>query len=425
MAIDPNIALGVRPVQIADPMEQYGKVLTLRGLVNQGAVQDMQLRELEDKEKTRNTLRDVVKNAGRMEDVPSALMAAGLPTEALAFQKNLTEQKKTGLEVTDLQGKIDERGWKLEKDRTTAFAQGLTAPLVKYKELVGNGMPAEVARQTVQPLYESAAATLRGSRLFTEQQMQGLPAQFDPQWTEGNLMRTMDYDKVLDNIRGDAQFAETMRNNKRQNELTAAGQSQQMTIAQMTDKRQREANAVSAATANLQQQKLNLELQQAGSQKEGAVASFNTALTTLDRLVGNGKKPNEEGYIGPHPGLSAAVGAGVGKTLLPFVGPIPGTDRADFAAQLETLKAQTFLPMVEKLKGMGALSDAEGKKLNAAVGALDANMSERDFKASAEQIRRDLVAARDRVSRQQVPQPSNRVGGVLTQNPDGSFNYGF
>lgn len=66
---------------------------------------------------------------------------------------------------------------------------------------------------------------------------------------------------------------------------------------------------------------------------------------------------------------------------------IPGTDAADFAAEVETLKAQTFLPMVQQLRGMGALSNAEGDKLNAAVGALNFNMSEKAFAESLGRIR--------------------------------------
>lgn len=66
---------------------------------------------------------------------------------------------------------------------------------------------------------------------------------------------------------------------------------------------------------------------------------------------------------------------------------IPGNQSADFAAEVETLKAQTFLPMVQQLRGMGQLSNAEGEKLNAAVGALNFNMSEKAFAESLGRIR--------------------------------------
>jgi len=69
---------------------------------------------------------------------------------------------------------------------------------------------------------------------------------------------------------------------------------------------------------------------------------------------------------------------------------IPGTGARDFQAKLNTFKAQTFIPMVSALKGMGALSDAEGKKLSESVGALDPAMSEDAFAKSLQQTTRTL-----------------------------------
>ena len=50
---------------------------------------------------------------------------------------------------------------------------------------------------------------------------------------------------------------------------------------------------------------------------------------------------------------------------------MPGTDAKDFQVQLENLKSQVFLPTVKALQGMGALSNAEGEKIAAAVANLD------------------------------------------------------
>ena len=67
--------------------------------------------------------------------------------------------------------------------------------------------------------------------------------------------------------------------------------------------------------------------------------------------------------------------AGVGTVLGKMLGNIPGTDNKDFRGKLESLKSQIFLPAVQQVKGMGALSNAEGEKLTAAVESLDADMS--------------------------------------------------
>ena len=126
--------------------------------------------------------------------------------------------------------------------------------------------------------------------------------------------------------------------------------------------------------------KKNEKLAKEEAQKQGVVASFDSSLDTLSRLAS-------------HPGKSSAVGFGGTTSSL-----IPGTNAAGFASQLETFKAQTFLPQVQNLKGMGALSDAEGKRLTAAVGALDQKMKPAEFDAQLKIIESDLRKARARVT---------------------------
>lgn len=85
-----------------------------------------------------------------------------------------------------------------------------------------------------------------------------------------------------------------------------------------------------------------------------------------------------------HPGRQAATGASS------FLSKIPGTSAKGFQANLDTFKAQTFVPMVSALKGMGALSDAEGKKLSDSVGALDPSMPEAEFNKSLQDVTKFL-----------------------------------
>jgi hypothetical protein len=115
--------------------------------------------------------------------------------------------------------------------------------------------------------------------------------------------------------------------------------------------------------------------------KQTQIASFDTMIGTLDR-------------IGSHPGLARSVG------MVGALPTMPGSDSANFQAELETFQSQAFIPMVSQLKGMGALSDAEGKKLTAAVGALNPKMGEKSFRESVSRIKADMQAAKARVSGQ-------------------------
>jgi len=85
-----------------------------------------------------------------------------------------------------------------------------------------------------------------------------------------------------------------------------------------------------------------------------------------------------------HPGRKGGTG------MSSWMGSIPGTDAKDFSANLATFKAQTFIPMVSALKGMGALSDAEGRKLTESVGALDPSVKEADFVKNLQAATRTL-----------------------------------
>lgn len=177
-------------------------------------------------------------------------------------------------------------------------------------------------------------------------------------------------------------------------ETTKQGQAITLRGQDLTNARALQNLGVQTELKNLQAQKLQSELGQTQSSKEGAIDSYNTSLQTIDRLS-------------KHPGLKSAVGATL-QPRIPYVGEIPGTEKANFMAELDTFKSQTFLPMVQNLRGMGALSDAEGKKLTDAVGALNPSMTEQAFKDSLVRIKADLSRAKDRIGKS-IGQPTQQT----------------
>lgn len=117
-----------------------------------------------------------------------------------------------------------------------------------------------------------------------------------------------------------------------------------------------------------------------------------------------------------HPGKKAAVGSALDPNswgrINPITGqPFGGTHAAGFMARVETVKAQFFLPMVQSLRGMGALSNAEGAKLEAAIGALSVNMSEEEFDTAVRELKYEINMIRQRASRGR--QGGQRSGGGI------------
>lgn len=119
----------------------------------------------------------------------------------------------------------------------------------------------------------------------------------------------------------------------------------------------------------------------AGKSQEGAIQAIDTAITSVKELLN-------------HPGRKSATGF----SSITNRAALPGGDAKTFLTKLDTFKSQMFVPMVQQLKGMGQLSDAEGKKLTAAVGALEPDMSEDAFVASLTQILSELESTRNRTS---------------------------
>lgn len=248
------------------------------------------------------------------------------------------------------------------------------------------------------------------SSLGVSQEQAAQLYQQDPQRFNSLLnatrLATLPMDKQFETQQNQQKIDETIRSNQagealqqRGQDITIRGQnisaqnaalSREIQRAELQDKvldRQiaRETNQIKLDELKQKQadvrQKAEIAKADRQAAAQGAVDTFSTALDSL-------------GEIEKSPGLSKAVGV---RSAFPTV---PGSDAANFEARLDTFKAQTFLPMVASLKGMGALSDAEGKKLSDAVGALSPKMSEDAFRSSIGKIRTQLESKLGTVKKQ-------------------------
>lgn len=115
---------------------------------------------------------------------------------------------------------------------------------------------------------------------------------------------------------------------------------------------------------NLNVDKLKKETEQANNQLLADAKSSYDAIDNTKLTIKN---------ILNSPGLDMATGA---TSLLNAV---PGTDAKDTAALVDTLKSQAFMSEIQKMKGLGALSENEGKKVADALGSLDLGQSKAQF----------------------------------------------
>ena len=105
--IDPSIALGVRPVQIENPLAVQGRAM--EGAVNALKYQDLQ-RATQEEQEVRNFLR-----SADLSKPETRAQLSQFGKTGLGYGKLLAEQEKAGLETTKLRGDIDKQ--KLERSR--------------------------------------------------------------------------------------------------------------------------------------------------------------------------------------------------------------------------------------------------------------------------------------------------------------------
>jgi len=82
MALDPSIALGVKPLEVANPVAQYAQMTQLQGLQNQNEVSQMQLEGLKRERAVLDQIRSKsMENGGPadLNEIASAYIKSGDP----------------------------------------------------------------------------------------------------------------------------------------------------------------------------------------------------------------------------------------------------------------------------------------------------------------------------------------------------------
>ena len=112
--IDPSIALGIKPIQIQDPLTVQSRAM--EGAVNALKYQDLQ-RGMQEEQEVRNFLR-----GADLSNPETRAQLSQFGKTGLGYGKLLAEQEKAGLETKKLRGDIDERELKAFRQRTSDLA---------------------------------------------------------------------------------------------------------------------------------------------------------------------------------------------------------------------------------------------------------------------------------------------------------------
>jgi len=115
--------------------------------------------------------------------------------------------------------------------------------------------------------------------------------------------------------------------------------------------------------------------------RDQAIASAESVQQTIEKIKN-------------HPGRENGLGMALDPRKM-----IPGTDVYNFREQIDQLKSGTFLNNVQSMRGLGALSNAEGNKITDAIAKINPNMSKKEFDYNLNLINETLEKAKIRATK--------------------------
>jgi hypothetical protein len=197
MPINSNIALGVQPVQMADPLAQYGKIAAIQGAQNQNALAQYQLSSAKRADETQNLLakayaESVDPTTGKIDynKLTGLVASAGGGAQLPAIQKSRAEQETAAIAQQKAQADLVDA--KLKQSRNfldtinpadpNAPAQYIAWHEANHKDpvlgpvLAARGVTAEQARTRIMDAInkgpQAFATLVNQSKLGTEKFME-------------------------------------------------------------------------------------------------------------------------------------------------------------------------------------------------------------------------------------------------------------
>lgn len=434
MNIDASIPLQVRaPQPVADPLDQYAKALTLRGLVSQGTLQDLQIRKAQQDDADDTALRELAPQAGGdMTKLRDLVYQRGLFNKGMAIDKQLLEKQAKEAEVRKNVAAASHSELQTNTEKFKLLNGAGLGALTAYQEALGKGLPEPMARALAQPAYEAGIDNLAQSGLFDPKFLAGIPRGFDPSKTKSALSTTLPYEKILEDERARRGQDMTAATAREGHQVTARGQDivaqttreghnvtrrgQDITASttirgqNLTDDRARETTAL--ARDPVVQGRL-AEARQAGEERGKAAAQAQINLPQATATAERAVKLIDD--LVRHPGLRGAVGSGFsmpgGGTVGSVPGQrfIPGTPQADFQARLDEIKGGAFMEAFNSLRGGGQITEKEGEKATAAITRMGLSQSEAEFVQSAREFQ-DVVRGGLRRAQQRSGAPAAGAG---------------
>lgn len=402
MPLDPRISLGVKPIELQNPMDVYGKALAVQEAQQRNQLARMQMEQSERAIQSQNRLREFVPTM----TPENRNQLLGYGAEGRAVYESLLKGEKDQREAEKSQEEVAAKRLKMARDL----------------------LPAVNTPEQYAEWYQYASKQLPGLAKM-------IPQQFSP---EVKQMLMMEADKALEQHfvnqdtggavqtlvmpkygTGPARVVEGSQAKK----TMAPGEAQRLAndairIRQEGARIGLEGRRVAVLEENNRrdsdpvfQQRMGAARATGESIAKGDIAAAQAfpkivsraeeGVRLIDELIG--KRDSKTGKLiegsKPHPGFTESVGA----TWMPGARFIPGSDAAGFMARFDQIKGSSFLEAFESLKGGGAITEKEGQKGTEAINRMSTSTDEKEFIRAAldlqDVIRKGVENAQRRASR--------------------------
>jgi hypothetical protein len=444
MAINPNISLAVKGIELQDPMAQYSKLTAIQNAQQQNQLAQMQMRQSERDIEATNAMNRAYSQAydTKTGDIDfnrlrESLATGGYGSKLPELEKKYYEGRKTKTEA--LKGETDLLDSKLKQSRQfletldpndpnaadayMAWHRANHADPVIGKALEARGVTVDQSMQRIQQLMQTPgglARLINESKLGTDRFMElnkpqlsnvDVGGQVVSQLTEpltGKVTKVGTLAKTLAPGEAKRIALETKR-------VALAEQAAQRDADPVFQQQMAAARATGEAIA-----KGDVAAIQALPK---VISRAEEAVRTIDQLIG--KRDSTTGKLlkgeKPHPGFTSAVGA----TWLPGSRFVPGTNAASFMSRFDQIKGASFLEAFESLKGGGAITQVEGEKATDAINRMSISTNEQEFVRAAmdlqDVVRKGVANAQAKAaragSRNAPAAPAMGGGDVDMNNP--------
>lgn len=163
-------------------------------------------------------------------------------------------------------------------------------------------------------------------------------------------------------------------------------------IAAMNAQTARQGNDLKGQSNNLKFQELQLKIQDKMAERDAKVGekvnSVQSGRATIDNFLNTADK-----VVNTPVGVVKDATGTISSRL-----PTVDQDVADFEETLKTLGSQAFLSQVPSMKGLGALTEAEGKKLESSLANLSLRQSPEKLIENVKEAQRLMLKARSTLS---------------------------